>query len=110
MERFLFGYANIYKRIVAFTLILAALILVIYNVHPAFELAYSPMVVILAFFIIGLSFMVTLIIFFRFEEEMILLQRHASHMSAAEISRWKAFMAAFSWAFRICGDAESVPF
>ncbi len=95
MERFLFSYANIYKRIVAFTLILVALILVIYNVHPAFELAYSPMVVILAFFIIGLSFMVTLIIFFRFEEEMILLQRHASHMSAAEISRWKAFMAAF---------------
>ena len=95
MERFLFGYANIYKRITAFTLILVAQILVIYNVHPAFELAYSPMVVILAFFIIGLSFMVTLIIFFRFEEEMILLQRHASHMSAAEISRWKAFVAAF---------------
>lgn len=95
MERFLFGYANIYKRITAFTLILVGLILVIYNVHPAFELAYSPMVVILAFFIIGLSFMVTLIIFFRFEEEMILLQRHASHMSAAEISRWKAFVAAF---------------
>jgi cell division protein FtsX len=95
MERFLFGYANIYKRITAFTLILVALIAVIYNVHPAFEMAYSPMVVILAFFIIGLSFMVTLIIFFRFEEEMILLQRHASHMSAAEISRWKAFVAAF---------------
>jgi len=95
MERFLFGYANIYKRITAFTFILVALIAVIYNVHPAFDMAYSPMVVILAFFIIGLSFMVTLIIFFRFEEEMILLQRHASHMSAAEISRWKAFVAAF---------------
>ena len=95
MERFLFGYANIYKRIVAFILILTALILVIYNVHPAFDLAYSPMVVILAFFIIGLSLMVTLIIFFRFEEEMILLQRHASHMNASEISRWKAFAAAF---------------
>jgi len=95
MERFLFGYANIYKRIVAFTVILVGLILVIYNVHPAFKLAYSPMIVILAFFIIGLSFMVTLIIFFRFEEEMILLQRHASHMSAAEISRWNAFVAAF---------------
>ena len=95
MERFLFGYANIYKRIVAFILILTGLILIIYNVHPAFDLAYSPMVVILAFFIIGMSLMVTLIIFFRFEEEMILLQRHASHMSAAEISRWKAFVAAF---------------
>ncbi len=95
MERFLFGYANIYKRIVAFTVILVGLIVVIYNVHPAFKLAYSPMIVILAFFIIGLSLMVTLIIFFRFEEEMILLQRHATQMSAAEISRWKAFVAAF---------------
>ncbi len=95
MERFLFGYASIYKRIIAFSLILTGLIAVVYNVHPAFELAYSPMVVILAFFIIGLSLMVTLIIFFRFEEEMILLQRHASNMSAAEISRWKAFVAAF---------------
>jgi len=95
MERFLFGYANIYKRITAFCLILFVLIAIVYNVHPAFELAYSPMVVILAFFIIGLSLMVTLIIFFRFEEEMILLQRHASNMSAAEISRWKAFVAAF---------------
>ncbi|MEE4165782.1 MAG: M28 family peptidase, partial [Desulfocapsaceae bacterium] len=95
MERFLFGYANIYKRIVAFSAILLGLIMIIYNVHPAFDLAYSPMVVILAFFIIGLSLMVTLIIFFRFEEEMILMQRHATHMSAAEISRWKAFVAAF---------------
>jgi hypothetical protein len=95
LERFLFNYANIYKRIVAFSALLLGLITVIYNVHPAFELAYSPMVVILAFFIIGLSLMVTLIIFFRFEEEMILLQRHASHKRPSEISHWKAFVAAF---------------
>ena len=95
MERFLFNYANIYKRIVAFTALLLGLIAIIYSVHPAFQLAYSPMVVILAFFIIGLSLMVTLIIFFRFEEEMILLQRRTSHMRPAEISHWKAFVAAF---------------
>lgn len=63
MERFIFSYANIYKRIGAFTGILVVLITVIYQVHPAFKLAYSPMVVIIAFFIIGLSFMVSLIIF-----------------------------------------------
>lgn len=95
MERFLFNYANIYKRILGFSLILLVLIAIIYQVHPAFQLTYSPMVVILAFFIIGLSFMVTLIIFFRFEEEMSLLQRKASHQRPEEISRWKAFMAAF---------------
>ena len=77
------------------SLILVLLIAVIYNIHPAFELAYSPMVVILAFFIIGLSFMVTLIIFFRFEEEMIRLQRRATHKRPEEISHWKAFVAAF---------------
>jgi ABC-type lipoprotein release transport system permease subunit len=95
MERFLFNSATIYKRIIGFTFILALLIAVIYNVHPAFELAYSPMVVILAFFIIGLSFMVTLIIFFRFEDEMILLQQRTTHKRPEEISRWKAFVAAF---------------
>ncbi|MGW8193445.1 MAG: ABC transporter permease, partial [Desulforhopalus sp.] len=95
MERFLFNFNSIYKRISGFSIILLLLIALIYNVHPAFELAYSPMVVILAFFIIGLSFMVTLIIFFRFEDEMILLQRRATHKRPEDISRWKAFVAAF---------------
>ncbi len=95
LERLLFGFVSIYKRIVAFSGILTLLILVIARVHPAFELAYSPTVVILAFFIIGLSALVTIIIVVRFEDEMILLQRRASHKRPAEISSWKAFSAAF---------------
>lgn len=95
MERFIFNFVNIYKRILAFFFLLALLIGIIYEVHPAFQLAYSPMVVILAFFIIGLSLMVTLIIFFRFEEEMVLLQRRSTHQRPEEISHWKAFVAAF---------------
>ncbi len=95
MERLLFGFVSIYKRIVAFSAILALLIILIAKVHPAFALAYSPTVVILAFFIIGLSFLVTMIIVIRFEDEMVLLQRRASHKRPAEISNWKAFMAAF---------------
>ena len=95
MERLLFSYSNIYKRIIAFSGILLLLILIIYNVHPAFRLAYSPMVVILAFFIMGLSLIVTLIIFFRFEEEMALLQTRAQLVQSGEIGRWKAFVAAF---------------
>ena len=95
MERLLFSYADINKRILAFLGILLLLIVVIYHVHPAFQLAYSPTVVILAFFIMGLSLVVTLIIFFRFEEEMVRLQKRASHISASEMSRWQAFVAAF---------------
>ena len=95
MERFLFNYVNIYQRIVAFSGILALLIAVIYNVHPAFNLAYSPLIIILAFFIIALSLVVTLIIFFRFEAEMTRLQSRANHLTTEEISHWKAFTAAF---------------
>lgn len=95
MERLIFSFANIYKRIIAFTAILLALIVIIYKVHPAFQLAYSPMVVILAFFIMGLSLMVTMIIFFRFEEEMVLLQQGATQFRFEEGNRWKAFAAAF---------------
>jgi hypothetical protein len=95
MERLLFAFSNIYKRIIAFCAILLLLIILIYEVHPAFKLAYSPMVVILAFFIMGLSLMVTLIIFFRFEEEMTRLQTRAQLVQTGEIGRWRAFVAAF---------------
>lgn len=95
MERLIFSFADIHKRIIAFLGILAVVIGVIYKVHPAFQLTYSPMVVILAFFILGLSVLVSLIIFFRFEKEMILLQQRAYKTSTPEISKWKAFMAAF---------------
>jgi hypothetical protein len=95
LERLIFSFANIYKRIVAFCAILIVLIAVIYNVHPAFQLAYSPMVVILAFLIMGLSLLVTLIIFFRFEEEINRFHSRAVVAQATDLGRWKAFAAAF---------------
>jgi hypothetical protein len=95
MERLLFSFTNIYHRIMAFGGVLLCLIAVIYRVHPAFQLAYSPLVVILAFFIIGLSFLVTLILFTKFEGEMSRLQRRSLGMAEGRINRWKAFTAAF---------------
>ena len=95
LERFLFAFINIYKRIAGFLCIMVVLITIIYNVHPAFELAYSPIVIILAFFIIGLSAMVTWIIFNRFENEMKSLQRQGRRGNEGEISFFKAFAASF---------------
>ncbi len=70
MERYLFCFRNIYQQLVAFLLILIMTIVTIRALHPAFQLTYSPMVVIIAFFIVGLSLLVSWIIFMRFEEEM----------------------------------------
>ncbi|UZP66637.1 M28 family peptidase [Desulfovibrio mangrovi] len=94
LERLLIGAVTIHRRIIGFCGVLLATIGVIYAVHPAFQLTYSPGVVILAFFIMGLSTLVSLIIFFRFEREMVELQRRSLHLKSSEISKWAAFAAA----------------
>ncbi|MHC1789608.1 FtsX-like permease family protein [Solidesulfovibrio sp.] len=95
VERVVFNYADIHKRIAAFLATLTAVIAVVYAVHPAFKLTYSPLVVIIAFFILGLSVMVAAIIFMRFEREMTALQRRAMHVKSTEIGGMRAFAAAF---------------
>ncbi len=96
LERLLFAHVSIHKRIVSFLGLLGAVIAVIYNVHPAFQLTYSPLVVVLAFFILGLSVLVSIILFTRFEQEMKTLQRQAHVAQVQAISLWGAFVAAFS--------------
>ena len=95
MERYLFCFRNIYQQLVAFLLILVMTILVIRGLHPAFQLTYSPMVVIIAFFIVGLSLLVSWIIFVRFEEEMANEQGRAQP-GTPQASKWKAFGAGFA--------------
>jgi len=96
LERLLFAHVSIHKRIVSFLGLLGVVIAIIYSVHPAFQLTYSPLVVVLAFFILGLSVLVSLILFTRFEQEMKTLQRRAHIAQDTGISMWGAFVAAFS--------------
>lgn len=98
MERYLFSFRDIYRQIVAFIVILLMTIFTIRALHPAFQLTYSPMVVIIAFFIVGLSLLVAWIIFIRFEREMDEL--HDSYAVANrrtdQVSKWQAFGAGFA--------------
>lgn len=96
LERLLFAHVSIHRRILSFLGLLALVMAIIYSVHPAFQLTYSPLVVVLAFFILGLSVLVSLILFTRFEQEMRNLQRRAMVSRDQAISLWKAFVAAFS--------------
>jgi len=96
LERLLFAHVSIHKRIGSFLALLCGVIAIIYAVHPAFQLTYSPLVVVLAFFILGLSILVSLILFTRFEQEMKNLQRRAMVSRDQAISLWGAFVAAFS--------------
>jgi hypothetical protein len=96
MERYLFSFRSIYQQLVAFFIILMMTILTIRALHPAFQLTYSPMVVIVAFFIVGLSLLVSWIIFARFEREMADLHSHSSHIESSHTRKWQSFGAGFS--------------
>lgn len=98
IERYLFSFRDIYKQIVAFFIILLMTIFTIRALHPAFQLTYSPMVVIIAFFIVGLSLLVSWIIFMRFEREMDELHDTFSvaNRKTDQVSKWQAFGAGFA--------------
>ena len=96
MERYFFAFRTIYRQISAFFVFLLLAILALRNLNPAFQLTYSPMVVILAFFIVALSVLVSLIIFMRFEREMAELHSKASHIRTPRVSKWQAFGAGFA--------------
>jgi len=96
MERYLFAFRGIYQQLTAFFLILITTIMTIRALHPAFQLTYSPMVVIIAFFIVGLSLMVSWIIFMRFEKEMADLHSRTAHLRTPQAGKWQSFGAGFA--------------
>jgi hypothetical protein len=96
MERYLFAFRGVYQQIVAFFLILIITILIIQGLHPAFQLTYSPMVVIIAFFIVGLSLLVSWILFMRFEREMAEMHSRTARLKTPQVSKWQSFGAGFA--------------
>ena len=96
MERYLFAFRGVYQQIAAFFLILVITILIIQGLHPAFQLTYSPMVVIIAFFIVGLSLLVSWILFMRFEREMSEMHSRTAMLRTPQVSKWQSFGAGFS--------------
>jgi hypothetical protein len=96
VERYLFSFRNIYRQLAVFFIVLLITIFVIRGLHPAFQLTYSPMVVIIAFFIVGLSLLVSWIIFVRFEAEMTHVRSLSSHGAYSQANKWQAFGAGFT--------------
>ena len=92
VERVVFNYVDIHKRIAAFLGVLLAVIAVVYKVHPAFRLTYSPLVVILAFFILGLSVMQKML-FVDLRESLLPSLFHAAKVGEGK-SRKKLYLAA----------------
>jgi hypothetical protein len=69
-ERLLLNSATIYGRIGGFVTVFLVMMGLLVSFHPAFRLAMTPMIVLLAFVIIVLSTVVIIILYFRFAEQL----------------------------------------
>ncbi len=68
LERLLIGSPNVYKQIIWFAIIFVCMTAGLWF-HPAFRISSSPLMILLAFFILILSCIVLTILWGKFEEE-----------------------------------------
>lgn len=95
-ERLLFAFTNINKRIVATFAIFFVVFLALSRVHPAFEIAETPFIILIAFIVLALTIVVISIIIRKFNEQLEKMKREKSKIYKADVGRLSASAAAFS--------------
>jgi len=96
MERLLFHFANINRQVLATFLIFLAVFALLSQVHPAFQITVTPLVILLAFIVLALSVLVIVIIIRKFEEQLEKIKRETSKIHKADVGRLSASAAAFA--------------
>ena len=94
LERLLIGSPNIYRQIGGFAFFFLVTFLVLYFIHPAFQLAATPMIIFLAFAIVTLSGSVIFIVLQKFQYEVRAIQGMAGTVHTAEVSRMTTMLSA----------------
>ncbi|MBM3215907.1 FtsX-like permease family protein [Candidatus Poribacteria bacterium] len=96
LERLLFAFTNINKRIGATFGIFLLVFFFLSRVHPAFEIAETPFIILIAFVVLALTIVVISIIIRKFNEQLEKMKREKSKIYKADVGRLSASAAAFS--------------
>ncbi len=96
MERLLFGFASIHKQIIATFAIFLVVFFFLAQVHPAFQITTTPVIILVAFIVLALSVFVVAIIIRKFEEQLEKMKQETSKVYKADVGRLAASAAAFS--------------
>ena len=91
VERMLFGFPDVRKQIMGTSAVFLVVFMAIRFVHPAFELALTPFIILLAFVILALTVIVTAFLQSKFEQE---LKRMKQGVHYADMGRLSALGAA----------------
>ncbi len=96
MERLIFGFADIRRRVAAWGGIFVAVFLIFWAVHPAFRITVTPYIIFLAFLLLALSGLVVTIAVSRFRVEIRKLRAQLVGIPEADVSRSAALVTAFA--------------
>ncbi len=96
VERLLFGFVKVTHRILAVTTIFLISFAILVAIHPAFELASTPYIILLSFITFTLAALVTWILASRFGLEMNRVRKERATIYQTDVSRSSVLAAAFS--------------
>ena len=96
MERLIFGFPNIHKQILGSFGIFLLVFFFLSQVHPAFQIATTPVIILIAFVVLALTVIVISIIVRKFEEQLEKIRQEGSKVYKADVGRLSASAAAFS--------------
>jgi heme/copper-type cytochrome/quinol oxidase subunit 4 len=94
MERLLIGATTIYGRVSGFCGFFVVTFGLLFFLHPGFAISNAPMIIFLAFTVLGLSAIVIQMLIRRFRQELKLVQGQGSQAHDAEVSRAGTMLAA----------------
>ena len=95
-ERLFFAFPDLKLQLLAFFGIFGAIYFVFWLVHPAFQIAGNPLIVLIAFVMLALSALVIFIVTGKFEEQLQQLNQAVGGAHKADIGRMSVAAAAFS--------------
>ena len=96
MERLIFASPDVHKRIGGAAAIFIAVFFFLAQVHPAFQITTTPVIILIAFVVLVLTVFVIAIILRKFEEQLEKIRQESSKVYKADVGRLAASAAAFS--------------
>ncbi len=97
LERLLFGYSDLKRQLTAAFGIFLVIFFVFSLIHPAFSIgAVNPLIILIAFVMLALSVIVSLLVWGKFEEQLKQLNKSVSGVHKADVGRASIAFAAFA--------------
>ncbi len=95
-ERLFFGFSDLKRQLVAAFGIFLVVFAMFRYFHPAFDITMNPVIVFIAFIMLALSGLVTVLVTNKFEEQLKAMNRQMSGIHKVDIGRMSIAAAAFS--------------